>query len=317
MKYVSLILVWCLSLTACVSNTKIKNGNYTEHIDGLKINFKVKGNGPIMIVGHPNAGKIGYELTLKPLEDYFTMVYYDPRGTGQSESPKTLEGYRAEHLVKELDLLRQYLGVSKIWLFGHSDQSAINLQYAVEHPDKVSGIILTGTSLIGNQDDSIERRKVSEKKRISESKWFEKVIKDWDYMITHNTNVDEHGIDISNAPIKWWTYNEESFNKVLPIAKEISKSGRRKPVDNQYYRETKEDREKYLDIQKKFKTLNTKVLIVNGLYDTNNPPKYAKALHEALPNSTLVLIDKAGHFPWVEQKEITFTKIKAWLDQDK
>ena len=113
--------------------------------------------------------------------------------------------------------LREKLGVKKIWLFGHSDQSAIALQYAVEYPKNISGIILSGTSYVGSQNESIERRKTSENKRIKESKWFAKVIEDWDYMIENNTTFDKNGNDISTARTKWWTYDEETAQKVIPI----------------------------------------------------------------------------------------------------
>lgn len=177
-------------LISCASNSKIENRNYTEKIDNLNINFTVRGKGPIMLIGHPSSGKIGYEMSLKPLEEKFTMVYYDSRGTGKSETPKKLEDYSAENSVREIELLREKLGAKKIWLFGHSDQSAIALQYAVEYPKNVSGIILSGTSYVGSQNESIERRKLSENKRIKESKWFAKVIEDWDYMVANNTTFD-------------------------------------------------------------------------------------------------------------------------------
>lgn len=300
-------------LISCASNSKIENRNYTEKIDNLNINFTVRGKGPIMLIGHPSSGKIGYEMSLKPLEEKFTMVYYDSRGTGKSETPKKLEDYSAENSVREIELLREKLGAKKIWLFGHSDQSAIALQYAVEYPKNVSGIILSGTSNVGSQNESIERRKLSENKRIKESKWFAKVIEDWDYMVANNTTFDKNGNDISTAKTKWWTYDEETAQKVIPIVKEITKAGRRKPIGNNYYQETPEERQKYLEIQKKFKDLKTKILIINGKYDTNNLPEFATELHFRLPNSKLVIIDKSGHFPWIEQSEQTFNEINKWL----
>ena len=307
------ILLISVFFVSCVSKSKFENGKYTEKIDNLNINFTVKGKGPIMLVGHPSSGKIGYELTLKPLEEKFTMVYYDSRGTGKSETPTKIEYYKPEFSVKEIELLREKLNTKKIWLFGHSDQSAIALQYAVEYPKNVAGIILSGTSLVGTQNESIERRKISEQKRIKESQWFAKVIEDWDYMIANNTNFDKNGNDISTAKTKWWTYNEDTSQKVIPIVKEITKAGRRKPINGEYYQETPEERKKYLEIQKKIRNLNTKILIINGKYDTNNPQEFAEELHFWLPNSKLVIIEKSGHFPWIEQPTETFKEIEKWL----
>lgn len=315
MKQMFRILIILLLLISCISNSKIENGNYVEKIDGLNINYVVRGKGPIMLVGHPSSGKIGYELTLKQLEDKFTMVYYDSRGTGKSDAPTKIEFYKPEYSVKEIELIRQKIGAKEIWLFGHSDQSAIAFEYAIKYPKHLAGLILSGTSLVGTQSESIERRRNSENKRIAESKWFAKVIKDWDYMTSNNTTFDKNGNDISTAKIKWWTYNEETAQKVIPITKEITKAGRRKPINNEYYQETPEERNKYLKIQKQIRNLNTRILIINGKYDTNNPEEFAKELHFWLPNSKLVVIDKAGHFPWVEQPDETFKEIKKWLEE--
>ncbi len=266
-----------------------------------------------MIAGHLSSGKIGYELTLKPLEKYFTMVYYEPRGTGKSEVPNTIEEYNQEFIVEEIEHLRKKLNAEKIWIFGHSDQSAVALEYALKFPGQTSGLILTGTSFVGTQQESHERREESENKREKESPWFAQVIKDWDYMIEHKTPTDKNGKDLSDAPIKWWCYNEESSQKVIPVVKEITNTGRRKPINGKFPIETEAERQKYLDYQKQFPTITTNILIINGKYDTNNPPDYVEELHNVLPDSKLVLIDKAGHFPWIENSDQTFQEIETWI----
>jgi len=299
------------NIVSCQNN--IQNGNYYEKVGDLKLNYTIRGKGPIMVVGHLSSGKIGYELTLKHLENYFTMVYYEPRGTGKSEPPKTTEEYNQDYIVQEIEDLRKKLNADKIWIFGHSDQSSIALEYALKFPQNTLGLILTGTSLVGTQQETFDRRRKSETQRAEKSVWFSQVIKDWDYMIEHKTQKNEEGKDISDAPIKWWCYDEESAKKVIPIVKEISKAGRRKPIKGIYAIETEAERQKYLDYQKLFPNIKTNILIINGKFDTNNPPKYAEELHKVLPNSKLVLIDKAGHFPWIENSEKTFQEIEKWI----
>lgn len=312
------IFIFFLALLSCFVNSQnISNGDYFEKVDNLKLNYSVRGSGPVMLAGHPNSGKIGYELSLQPLEKHFTMVYYEPRGTGKSEAPKTIKEYNQNYLVEEIENFRKHLKADKIWIFGHSDQSAVALEYALKHPGSISGLIISGTCLIGTQEESIKRRKEFENQRAKKSDWFAKVLSDWDYMIENKTDKDINGNDISGSPIKWWCYNEESSQKVISIVKEISKSGRRKPIGNQNYYETPEERGKYLENQKKFSKIKTKTLIINGLFDTNNQPKYAEELHKLLPNSKLVLVKKAGHFPWIENSGETFYQIEKWLDQNK
>jgi proline iminopeptidase len=312
-----LIFVFLLFLTPSAWTQKLSSGNFVAKIDGININYTIKGKGPVMIVGHPTSGKIGYELSLKPLENKFTMVYYDPRGTGKSDIPDSLSQYNDEHLVNEIDLLRKHLSVKKIWIFGHSDQSVIALQYAVDHPENIQGLILSGTKYIQSRESVIEERRESEKKRESESPWFKQVVRDWDYMIEHKTTTDSAGRDLKYAPIKWWCYDEQTAQKVIPIYDSISKYGRRKPVNNQLPLQTETEVQRLYkrinDYEQKYSTIKVPVLILNGKYDTNNTPESAERLHNVLMNSKLVLIDKAGHFPWVEQPEKSFSEIYNWL----
>ncbi|WP_282628083.1 alpha/beta fold hydrolase [Empedobacter sedimenti] len=280
--------------------THIEEENHYEKIGQLKLNYTIRGKGPIMIVGHINSGKIGYQLTLKALERKFTMIYYEPRGTGQSESPLTLNEYNPNYIIEEINDLRKHLNADKIWIFGHSDQSAIALDYALKYPNHLDGLILTGTSLIGNQEESIRKRKETENQRSLESEWFKNVLQE----INQNNK---------NATIKWWCYNEQTSDKVIPIVNKISEEGRRKPINGIYWTESNEIRNNYLESQTQFEAIKTKTLIINGKYDTNNPPKFVELLHKKLPNSTLVIIDHSGHFPWIENSKTTFTEINNWL----
>lgn len=304
-------------LTSFAWTQKLNNGNFVAKIDGINIDYTIEGEGPVMIVGHPKSGKIGYELSLKPLENKFTMVYYDPRGTGKSDAPDSLSQYNDEHLVNEINLLREHLDVNKIWIFGHSDQSVIALQYAVDHPENTKGLILSGTQFIQSRESVIEERKESEKKRESESPWFKQIVQDWDYMIEHKTITDSAGRDLKYAPIKWWCYDEQTAQRVIPIYDSISKYGRRRPINNQFPLQTETEVQKHYQrinyYEQKYSKIKALVLILNGRYDTNNTPESAEKLHSVLLNSKLVLIDKAGHFPWVEQPEKSFSEIFNWL----
>lgn len=318
-KYSNLVaFIFPLFLISCTGTKNLRNGNFVKPIDGINIDYTIKGKGPVMIVGHPTSGKIGYELSLQPLENKFTMVYYDSRGTGKSDAPSSLDQYSDAHLVNEIDLLRKLLGINKIWLFGHSDQSVIALQYAVDHPQNTAGLILSGTKYIKSRQAVIEERKESEELRESQSPWFRQVVKDWDYMIDHKTTADSTGRDLKYATIKWWCYDEETAQKVMPIYDSISKYGRRKPINNQFpFQTEKEVKELYNRIdyyQQKYATIKVPVLILNGKYDTNNTPASAEKLHSVLLNSKLVLIDKTGHFPWIEQPKKSFNEIFYWLN---
>lgn len=312
--YIQLLLFFILMSFYGHSQVLI-NGTYSEKLNDLTIFYTIKGKGPALLVGHPTAGKIAYARSLQPLENYFTLVYYDARGTGNSQAPATLQAYGQFCLEEEIEALRKHLQLEQIWLFGHSDQSSLALTYALRYPKNTAGLLLSGTSWIGDQQESVERRRLHEKQRKQESAWFAQVIADWDYMDLHQTTVGPKGEDLSFTPTKWWCYNEETAQKVIPIVREIAKAGKRKPIDGNAYIESPQERSRYLENQNRFDQIKVPVLLINGKYDPNNSPRYLAQLQQKVPNSHMVLIDHAGHYPWIEQSEVTFKAIIEWLEK--
>jgi len=317
MKWYHLLLL--LGIYSCNNDPILLSGNFNVQIDSLDIHYAIQGSGPAMVVGHLNSGKIGYEKTLSALEDRFTMIYYDPRGTGKSEAPKTLDQYQYAYLVEEIDLLRQHLDLDQIWIFGHSDQSEIAMEYAIEHPEHIQGLILSGTHFVENGWVEMNTIREFEKER-RKNVWFDQVVKDWEYSIEFQTQTDSLGRDLTYAPLKWWCYDSATAQKVIPIYDLISQTGRRKTINGRSPFSTSEERKKLYEriygYQNRYHEIQCPILILQGAYDTNNPPKLAEKLDSKLSQSTLVLIPESGHFPWVEQPEPSFTAIFNWLNSE-
>jgi len=55
------------------------------------------------------------------------------------------------------------------------------------------------------------------------------------------------------------------------------------------------------DLRDRLKTIKTPALIVVGDDDFICSVEAARRLHLALPNSKLLVIERCGHFPWMEQ----------------
>ena len=77
----------------------------------------------------------------------FRVMALDQRGCGRSRPHVTAPDYDLEqnttrHLVSDLEVLREHLGVDRWLLNGVSWGSTLALAYAKAHPDRVSGIVL-------------------------------------------------------------------------------------------------------------------------------------------------------------------------------
>ena len=69
------------------------------------------------------------------------------------------------------------------------------------------------------------------------------------------------------------------------------------------------------DLCPALKKLAIPTLIIHGKNDIV-PVAVAETIHECLVDSELVLIDECGHFPYVEQPDTFFNKIRAFLCDD-
>src|ERR1043165_3380637 len=127
-------------------------------INGVKQGMFIKSkdvNNPVLLYLH--GGMPDYLLTEHyptGLEDYFTVVWWEQRGSGISYSPsipretKTSEQMISDTL-KLTNYLRQRFGKEKIYLMGHSGGTFIGIQAAARAPELYYAYI--GVAQMSNQ----------------------------------------------------------------------------------------------------------------------------------------------------------------------
>ena len=81
----------------------------------------------------------------------YRIVLFDQRNCGRSR-PHVADGADLEanttwHLVADMELLREHLGIERWMLFGGSWGSTLSLAYAQEHPERVTEMVLRGIFL--------------------------------------------------------------------------------------------------------------------------------------------------------------------------
>ena len=74
-------------------------------------------------------------------------IIFDQRGAGRSTPLGSLAANTTPHLVEDIELLREFLGVERWLLFGGSWGSTLALAYAQVHPEAVTGAVLRGIFL--------------------------------------------------------------------------------------------------------------------------------------------------------------------------
>jgi proline iminopeptidase len=76
------------------------------------------------------------------------MTLFDQRGCGKSRPNASLEDNTTWSLIRDIERLRERLGVEKWCVFGGSWGSTLALAYAIAHPDRVESLVLRGIFLL-------------------------------------------------------------------------------------------------------------------------------------------------------------------------
>ena len=82
----------------------------------------------------------------------YRIILFDQRGCGRSTPHAELVDNTTDHLVSDMEQIRQYLGIERMLLFGGSWGSTLALVYAQRHPQRVLGLVLRGIFLCRPED---------------------------------------------------------------------------------------------------------------------------------------------------------------------
>ena len=157
----SLLLVFTLGLTSVPASAqqavaRLPKG-FTEkiaNVDGVKINYKIGGRGPVVVLLHGYTQTSHMWIPLTPLlATTHTVIAPDLRGAGGSERAK--DGYDKKTLAKDIRGLVRQLGHEQVQLVGHDIGLMVAYAYAAQYPKEVSKVVLMDAFLpgVGNWKD--------------------------------------------------------------------------------------------------------------------------------------------------------------------
>jgi proline iminopeptidase len=110
-----------------------------------------EGKPAVVLHGGPGSGSSpGARRFFDP--NTYRVVLFDQRGCGQSKPHASdrrtdLSVNTTEHLLADMERLRQHLGIDRWLIFGGSWGSTLGLAYAERHPRRVSEIVFLGVTM--------------------------------------------------------------------------------------------------------------------------------------------------------------------------
>jgi pimeloyl-ACP methyl ester carboxylesterase len=167
--------------------------------------------------------------------------------------------------------LHQQGHLSDVVLSGFTLGACVALQYALDYPDEVAGLLLMTIAMRPK-----ERAPGSLEFRLNAAK-DEKVHEEWLDAMRHSMMFIESGL-------------REQLIECHRIVGPISQYNDLVTIDN-------------FDVQDRISELKTPLVLVRGLDDPGKPAEYELEIHEAVTGSKYVKLEQAGHFPMAERPD--------------
>lgn len=269
--------------------------------DGVKLHYDVVGKGePVVLL----SGGPGFSPDyLRPIADAlgskYSFVLFHQRGTGKSVLEKTdITTLPLKKLVADLDALRRELKQEQLTIAGHSFGGILAMMYAREHPDRIRALALIDSG--GPTLASVEKFNANltarftdeDNAKIKEWSDAEKMKADHKRAVLEITKAKTpaYFADRSKARLLMDPMTVDSFNDAVFWSIAMQMLG--------------------LDLRAGLEKVTAPVFILHGKQD---PLESAEEVHGVFPKATFLMIDNAGHFPWLEQPEKVYGALDGFL----
>lgn len=285
----------------------LASGEHLATIRGTRLRYRVAGQGPVLIVQSPGWG-VGSEVyeSLAPLRRSFTVVTYDPRGSGATAGAPP-EELHVQTFVEDLEALRRHLGLSSFALAGHSHGGLIALHYALAHPARVSSLVLLGAQLVGvldHPDEVNAEVDPRDEPEIAKGYAFLESVGGFAAMFHARTDEEATAFLRGIGPLYF-----RDPSKAAPLYAFLD----RYDIPVRTMQSVSATDGGFPLRERALRALPVRTLVVSGRYDVFCPPGPARRLAEMLPHAERVVFEKSGHFPWIEEPEAFFPAVAGFL----
>lgn len=204
---------------------------------------------------------------------------------GAPDLPGHLEGAPCADVARYTEWVRGWLwaqGMKKdLVLIGYTLGASIALQYALDYPDEVKGLVVMT---------------VAARPKVRAPGTYEMRLR---------------AVESPQVYEEWLAYQRNAMKFVDPELRErLMERHRQVGPMSQYHDLMTIDA---FDVRDRIASLKPKLLLLRGLDDHGNPPEYEKEIHDAVPGSQYVKLPGVGHFPLTESPDKINALIEAFV----
>jgi proline iminopeptidase len=266
---------------------------------GLQVHYRVHGTGkPLLLLSGGPGFDCDYMLPLaEELGQHYRAILVDLRGTGRSVPPViNRDTVNLKLTLADLETIRQQIGAERWDVLGHSAGAILAMAYATSCPARISSLLLVNSgpiraaSATAEMDNVMMRLTREERDQISQctardfGSLFQYLAPGYFYDRAH----------LAQLPPAFAPANFHAATATILAADLFAGDG---------------------DLRPGLKDFARPALIIAGRQDPCDPAMQYE-IHLVFKNSTLRLLDRCGHFSWIEQPEHFYEAVRDFLDKN-
>jgi proline iminopeptidase len=265
----------------------------------------VPGATPLLAI---NGGLIyGHDLLWPAFAPFTTdrqVILYDQRGRGETPAPPGARAARIDHDVLDIPALREALGITQWDLAGHSWGGALALLAAAEDPNGVRRVVTfdAAGATAGWLDALHERALAHLAARGAERE--HALLSALDPHALHADDPDVHAT-YSRTMYPAWFHDQQMLAFAPPYSRSVSGASVAAKL-----------RRDGFDWRARFAAVRAPVLLIHGEQDAL-PIEESDRTAALIPGARVVRIPEAGHMPFFESPEPSFSAALAFLDAER
>jgi pimeloyl-ACP methyl ester carboxylesterase len=252
--------------------------------DGVAINFDVEGRGRHVTLLHGVGSQLqAWDAVVAALRDEFTLLRYDLRGHAKSGKPPG--PYALDDYVADLTTLLDAQSVDRTTVVGFSFGGMIAPAFTVRHPDRVHalGIISAVAGRTPEQRASVVKR-AEELARGGAT------------------------MTVGAAIERWFTPEFREGNPEI-VERQIQRVLGNDPLGYAAaYRVFAES-----DVIDELHKISCPTLVMTGEHDTGSTPAMARAVHQRIAGSRLVILPRYRHSLLIEATAEVVRELRTFL----
>jgi proline iminopeptidase len=269
-------------------------------INGNRLAVEVLGpEGAPVLIAHHGAPGLGSRAEPRAsfgrLADTYRVVVFDARGSGQSEGKGT---FSHEQWAADIEGLREWIGAEQIIMAGGSYGGFMAMEYTIRYPGRVRALVLRDTSP-DNSHEASARANALASARVKVD--LEKLDRIFDGRVRDDDDLRDCWREI--LPLYDYNYDPAAVEQrvqATPYRYEAHNYAFSVNIPN-------------YDIKSALSSITCPTLVTVGRTDWITPVERSEAIARLVPDSRLVIFEKSGHSPQIEEAEAWTRTVRDFL----